>query len=407
MKILVVDDTYAKVQAITAALHEANVNGWSIRHESTAHAARIAMRESVFDLLMIDLHLPDVVGAAPTKDGGRELFDLLVLDSQVHLPADVIFVTAREDLLLEAQVQIEDRGAQLCHMSEAFDGWKRVLAGRVRFIEKRVQAHKRHEVADADIAIITALPTPELSQVLALPYGWKVERRTGDPTTVHRGVFSRGDRNINIVAAVSHRKGMPSAAALAGRLTMTYRPRYLVMLGICAGFRDKVGLGEIVVADPTWDWGAGKYGVDSQGESVFLEAPHQMSLSPVVSQLARDLVKDARVLSAIRAEWRGAVPEGTLAGSVGPLASGASVIADSRLNEFIAAQHKDLLGIEMEGYAVMAAAEYCPKPGPTAIVIKSVCDFADSLKSNTWQDYAAFTSARFAHHLFVHPAFDI
>lgn len=407
MKILVVDDNYSKVEAITSALSAAGLKGWTLKHESTAQAARMAMREAAFDLLIIDLHLPSVIGSAPASNGGTQLFDLLNLDDQAYLPADVMFVTGREELLAQAQTEVESRGAQLCHFSAGAEHWKRLLTGRVRYLLKRWEANAYRAIAGADIVIVTALANPELKQVLQLPYGWQLERRVGDPTTIHRGLFKRDSKDIRVVAACSQRKGMPSAAALASRLAMAYKPKYLVMLGICAGIRDKVGLGDIIVADPTWDWGSGKYGVDSQGASVFLGAPYQMTLNPVVSQLARELVTDKRVLSAIRAEWEGPVPEGTLAGAVGPVASGASVIADSGLNEFVGSQHKDLLGVEMEGYAVMAAAEYCPTPGPTAIVIKSVCDFADSLKSNAWQDFAAFTSARFAHHLFVCPSFDI
>ncbi len=44
----------------------------------------------------------------------------------------------------------------------------------------------------------------------------------------------------------------------------------------------------------------------------------------------------------------------------------------------------------------MAAALYSRKNPPKCIVIKSVCDFADPLKDNEWQMYAAYTSAQFA-----------
>ncbi len=49
----------------------------------------------------------------------------------------------------------------------------------------------------------------------------------------------------------------------------------------------------------------------------------------------------------------------------------------------------------MEAYAVMAASDFARKMAPKSIVIKSVCDYADSEKNNTWQEFASYTSAAF------------
>jgi nucleoside phosphorylase len=57
-------------------------------------------------------------------------------------------------------------------------------------------------------------------------------------------------------------------------------------------------------------------------------------------------------------------------------------------------QHRSLLGIEMEAYGLFAAAASAEFPRPTPIAIKSVCDFADEDKSDEFQAYAAYTSAR-------------
>jgi nucleoside phosphorylase len=82
------------------------------------------------------------------------------------------------------------------------------------------------------------------------------------------------------------------------------------------------------------------------------------------------------------------------------MASGASVISDDQESRNIVLQHRDLLAIEMEAYAVMAASEYSIFPAPRALAIKSVCDFADQHKNDNWQKYAAYTSAAFADQLF-------
>lgn len=78
---------------------------------------------------------------------------------------------------------------------------------------------------------------------------------------------------------------------------------------------------------------------------------------------------------------------------IGPVASGASVLEDQKIADSIVQQHRKLIGIEMEGYAVLASAEEAPLPQPKAFVIKSVCDFADTEKNDEYREYAAYTSA--------------
>ena len=54
----------------------------------------------------------------------------------------------------------------------------------------------------------------------------------------------------------------------------------------------------------------------------------------------------------------------------------------------------------MESYGVAYAAQHSAAPGPTAIIVKSVCDFADSAKSDKYQKFAAHTSCEFAQLLY-------
>jgi nucleoside phosphorylase len=80
---------------------------------------------------------------------------------------------------------------------------------------------------------------------------------------------------------------------------------------------------------------------------------------------------------------------------MGPVASGASVIADSTVVDLIKSQSRKLVGIEMETYGVFLAARVCGRPRPLAMSVKSICDFADASKADDYQRYAAYTSASF------------
>ncbi len=80
---------------------------------------------------------------------------------------------------------------------------------------------------------------------------------------------------------------------------------------------------------------------------------------------------------------------------IDPIASGASVLQRKLAMESIKKQHKNLIGVEMEIFAVLTAAALASKPQPTAIGIKSVCDFGDEDKKDGYQKFAAYTSARY------------
>ncbi|MEQ0777693.1 hypothetical protein ABLT15_35850 [Paraburkholderia tropica] len=393
MRFLIVDDEYQKAGEITRAISSGALAA-EVEHVTTASAARKAMRATKFDLLIIDLQLPDAVGAPPSPKGGLELFDLLLADDKVALPSDVVFATAREEHLDDMRSEVERRGAILCGFTDKRRDWKPIILGRIGLAVERAR-RERLATPEVDVAIVTALLRPELSEVLQLDYGWKDRRFSDDPTAYHFGVIPRTQRSLAVVAASAQRKGMPSSAALAAKMVERFRPKYLVMLGICAGVKGKTSLGDVIVADPSWDCGSGKHAEAADGSAVFLAAPYPHPLDPQISQLANELGNKTESKQVIARAWGDKPTPANLNIRVGPMASGAAVLATSRAILPIANQNRELIAVEMEAYAVMAAADYGRKPSPIPIVIKSVCDFADAEKSDDWQDYAAFTSARF------------
>jgi nucleoside phosphorylase len=406
MKILLVDDEFEKAQSIIAALSEAGLGENNLIHRSNSREARQALQHTEFDLILIDLNLPEMLGAPPKRDGGLEFFDLLMLDSKIRLPKAVLFITAKEELLGAAEAEAFKRGAQLCLYSLTDNRWKSILLSKIRYLKMQLE-RSGPIYPKVDIVIITALRS-ELSAVLNLPYNWVNTRYSDNSVSYNLGSLSREDGlNISFVAASAYTKGMPSAAALAAQMCLLFKPKYVVMLGICAGIKKETELGDVIVADPTWDWGSGKVAEDKDGERVFLMSPQQRPLNTQVSQLCVDLSSNPDVIKAIRMGWDSKVPEGELKVKVGPMASGASVLANDSAVAEIALQNRDIIAIEMEAYAVMAAAEYALKPAPIAIAIKSVCDFADSNKGKDWQNYAAYTSTAFFDQLIRAPGFQI
>lgn len=70
---------------------------------------------------------------------------------------------------------------------------------------------------------------------------------------------------------------MTGAAVAVTKGIYSFRPRYVVMTGICAGLEKRTRLGDVVITDLCWDWGSGKIKIEKRKE-VFHPAPYQYRL---------------------------------------------------------------------------------------------------------------------------------
>lgn len=218
-------------------------------------------------------------------------------------------------------------------------------------------------------------------------YDWKVFQKDDDTQVYYTAKDSKGR---NLYAARQDEMGMTAAATLTMKLVEHFRPKYVVMPGIAAGvLDDSNGLqmyGDVVLADMVWNYSNGKYVSKDKAEIVFGEVgflPRPTSVKIDESLLG---YFDKAVHSASNETHV----------LIGAMASGSTVVANRViLDKQIKGQFGSTKGLEMEGYGVAYAASHATEPKPKAIIAKSVCDFADSRKSDIYQKFAAHTSCEF------------
>ena len=392
MKILVVEDNQEKLRKVMSCL--AQVQGCDREDIHAAHdavEAKRAMRAEQYDLLVLDIALPERADSMPRPDGGIRLLQE-VLDRPIyHPPREVVGLTAFPEVLAAAGPKFAEDLWMVVQYDPASDAWADQLQRKARHIlvSRRSGGKLTH---DAELCIVTALAKPELEAVQRLPWGWKRLEVPNDGAVFYEGGFSKEGSIRKVIAAAAPRMGMPAASVLATKMIFHFRPRYLAMVGIAAGIRGECELGDIIAVDPGWDWGSGKQQTET-GSSVFAAAPHQIGLNSFIRGKLSVMASDSDVFESIRVQWPGPKPNTVLQMHIGPMASGAAVLADKSVIPIIKQQHRKIIGIEMESYGVLAAADEAPLPQPKAFILKSVCDFADQEKCDNFQAYAAYTSA--------------
>lgn len=189
--------------------------------------------------------------------------------------------------------------------------------------------------------------------------------------------------------------GSTESALLSAKLIDRFRPKIIGMVGICAGFEEKVTFGDVIVANPCWDYSmSSKITTTPDGVTTVAIAPDYIGLDDGVAARFENLSTDKVFLSGLAERWPGEKPRSTPQIFIGPSATGPAVIADATVfTELRKTQHRAIIGLEMEAYGVYCAVRKATRPRPLVFSAKAVCDYASFLKEDKYQKYAAYTSA--------------
>jgi len=394
MKVLIVDDQYDKVGVFAKCLRESSID--EIFHATSSLKALEYCSQHHFDLMILDIQIPERLGDDIDKKGGIKLLERLEIDEKYLTPVHIVAATSFDESYEEFKDYFDSKG------------WKIIRdVDDAESIKEIIHALKKHCVnSDTyDIAILTALPHVELEAVFKLPLEWREKIEFDDTnkyyTTDLTDIY--GNKR-SIITTCCPRMGIASAAAISMKMLLKFKPKLFLMTGIAAGIKGRCNLGDILVADPCWDWGSGKMTVE-EGKPKFLSAPHQIPLNTKIRAQLKQMSVERTFMDEISEGWRARgenLPDTALNLHVGPVATGAVVIEDPETLRLVISQNRETVGVEMEAYGLLASTIYCnEKCKPEALVFKSVCDFADIEKSDGWQPYAAYTSTEFAYKLLI------
>lgn len=396
VNILIVDDEQSKRQEIYRVLSPYISDEVFVDAAGNINAAKRKLREKNFDVMILDIHLPQTECSATLPDGGIKLLKEIKESRTMSFfyPRYVISVSGYKD---STETFANSEGA--IHTAINYDpsnnAWEQELAVRIEAAIAIVSNTTIRRAYDFDIAVICALKE-EIDVIAEGLQGVKEINVEYDDDIYHTGYFEKDGQKIRVVFSNASQMGMVAAATLATKMINNFIPKYIVMTGITGGTKpEKMNYGDIIVASKSWDYRAGK-DVKREEEHLHMNSIDQKSIDATLLGYCRRLQNDTSTLREIEDSYKGGnKPETRLKLLIGPVASGASVVTDPEIVEdIINNQDRDVLGIEMEIYGMYYAA-YCGlNPKPKFIALKSVSDFANQGKNDDYHAYASYTSAK-------------
>jgi len=395
LNVLLLEDDPSKKNRLLAMLNSKKDLFLKVDAVLCAADAIRKMQEFAYDLLIADVVVPAELGGEKGEENCIAMFEQID-DGYGDLtrPRFALPVSASSDLTKAAHDFFLGRPWGILAYSESNDECLATIEKVARF----VLADKNNTPlpATCDIFLITALIEPEFSALEALPLKWGALEPLDSLHMVRFGSFDVAGKTYTVAAGFCARMGPVAATILTTKAMLKLRPTLVIMAGICAGIPGKADIGDVIAADISWDWQSGKY-VDKMGAEAFQISPHQLVLDDQSKNQLLLLKRDVSF-------WNSLSPKATRAKVntakliIGPMASGASVLADSRVADRIKEnQHKNVAGLDMETYGVFAAAVAC-NPSVKVLSMKAVCDKGDLKKGDEFQEYASKISAAAVFH---------
>lgn len=396
MKILIVDDSVNKIKNIYKVLISIDgIKETDIEHCNDIMSAKAKLRLQRFDLLILDLNMPEDITMDSSEQSGFSFIDDIISSSLYSIPNDICILTEYSELKDEYKKRNFDYYFPIITYNETSQEWERRIKARANYILKYQRGFFK-EKTNFDIAMITAVNV-ETAAVKKSFGNWEKITLPNDSTIYYKTSIIKENGEISIVLAEQSSMGMVAASALATKIIMQFNPKYLIMPGIAAGIGD-CNYGDIMFPKYVYDYSSGKYvksqNEEKQGMVEFEPDPKYCSLDQSIFEKSKQDFSD--VLYNIKKEYEGTKPSDDLKLiPAGTIACGSAVVANSEIVDKLIKSHaRKVTGLDMESYGVFLACE-CMNSICKPLCIKSVCDFANSDKSDCYQKYAAYTSARF------------
>jgi CheY-like chemotaxis protein len=135
IKILVLDDTPIKLQKITSTLIQLDeISMEDIEVATDIITAKRYLRENKYDLLLLDIQIPNRIDQKAKVDGGIIFLKEIKDTNRYSIPNHIIGITAYDDSFFEANPEFDNHLHSLVKYSDSSDDWEQKILNSVKHI---------------------------------------------------------------------------------------------------------------------------------------------------------------------------------------------------------------------------------------------------------------------------------
>jgi adenosylhomocysteine nucleosidase len=334
MKILLIEDSQEKRDVVIGFLEKhIFIRNLSVDVAAFMSEASALVLSIQYDLIITDLMLPFIDGGKAI-DAGLEITKLIT-KSQLNSKSYIIALSQYSEIVNDQKEAFENAGVILLHYASEDGNWRDGLLSYIR----RISCD-----GNLDFVIICALPE---------------ERNafTQSSATIKAREVSHGldleylnIGNSNGACVLLPSMGLVSASIVTSRILEKFNPKIVAMSGICGGFVSNSEMGQLLIANPCWEYQTGKWVKDG-----FQMEPYQVELDENIRLILTTLSQEDAILDELEPRHGSTRPSKTSQPKIAPFASGSAVISNKENLDSVMEQHRKVAGLDMELYGVYKA----------------------------------------------------
>lgn len=262
------------------------------------------------------------------------------------------------------------------------------------------QSEARRKTQPFDVCIVCALP--EEARAVTKEFADRSEgvlfQRAFSKLTgyeyKHAVMHNDAGEQLKILVICTPFTGAVETVNSVRSLIEEFHPRFLAMAGICAGYREKVALGDLVAAAYAFSYEEGKVEADEHDQDRFRpEWRTHETARRVVQYLNNfddwlDPLNEMKQLRLGRKLQPGEQPQCLVA----PIASGMAVQGNNPFPRLLEHNRRAIFLDQEVAAFYQTLSEF---PHVFFLAVKGVCDYGDKTKNDDYHDYAARASATY------------
>lgn len=403
LDILIIDDKEQKIDNLRSVICSISED-INVEEAQTIVDAREKMRDYSYDLVILDMVIPELEGEEPSRTGGADYLTEIYENPDIKRPLQVIGLTEYEEEFTQQKEEFRDRLWYLLFYSQRDTQWKRNLKSKITqlmgmkrdFVETLLNRDKY------DVGIICAL-SEEFEQMQKAFDGcqWEDCHLSGLPFLFRTTTVPTINlHDVRVIAVCADRPGVCATAILATAMYTVARVDALFMTGITAGVNDgTIKLNDVIIADSVGDYATGKLEDNKDGDISWLREIHEASASTRLLSAASSVARDDVLCGDINNEMlqQNLITADTnVKFQIAKTVCGPFVLASETIVDILKDSDRKLQAIDMEGFGLYLTAHSLEKQ---ALWIKAVCDFADRSKGDNYHKSCSYASAAFLYQM--------